>query len=409
MAHPLPSKPPAHVAWYSSATPTASHVSGTRRKLAAAVSIGSGDDRDSDREVAASRLSRWGRQALELSPRLNAKLRGRLPRALAALATVAGVVGPLFALSTYGDAASAGACAGLTFLALLLLGWAWLTGSREDAGQRPFHVATHRLRTTVRLLLLDLRELARAPKTLKLFIVNRLAVGVGLIGLGLSSGMSLVQLLRGEAAGSQLGGISLMSGSLLVGSDVLRWALRSQTEPPAASGNELAIAMREFPAIVDLASPPQVETIFIRPTLLHRVMATLSDWPHGEGWRSAEGYAAALQRHLQRRLPRARIERRRWLGKAPEQIVADLVVDDAILIEVQVGCEAGSVQSALDRVRSCRQAWGTRPILLVVFEARFRDVLEGDAAESLLASHESAHLLTACMPALAVKDSVEGS
>jgi hypothetical protein len=243
----------------------------------------------------------------------------------------------------------------------------------------------------------DLGELARAPKRLKLLIVSRLTMGVGFVGLGLSSALSLWQLLRGLPVGSQLEGISLWSGSLLVGSELLRWALCSQDDPPETSEAELAIATREFPAILDLALPLEVDSVFMHPTLLHQVMDALSKWQHRTRWEGAEGYTAALQRHLQRCMPRARVDRQRWSQGAHANGAAGLVVDDTVLMEVQVGFNPVLASNAVDRVRACSQVWGNRPIILVVFEAASSDVLEGGAADSLLALHESALLLTARM------------
>ena len=391
-----PSKLPGDAAWHSASEHHDSNVSGTRRVLASAAPIERGPGGGQD--AAKGWLSRCGRRALDVSWRLDAKLQGRLPRLLAVLATVSSGLGPVLVLWHGSPAHGAAYCAGFACVCLLLLGFVWLAQAREKGGAWRLRVAGHRIAAALRLSVLDLGDLARAPKRLKLFIVGRFALGIGLVGLGVSSCLSFVRLLRQLPVGSQLAGLTLLSGSLLVGSELLRWALHSQTERQETAGAELSIAVREFSGIVDLALPLQVETMFMHPTAVHRVMSALSEWPRTR-WGGAEGYTAALQRHLQRCLPRARVERHRWLGDSYAQGPADLVVDDTVLIEVQVGFSPTFAKEGFDRLHANREASGNKPIVWVVFDAPSGDSLESDATEALLALHDSALLLTVLMPA----------
>ncbi len=342
-------------------------------------------------------------QTPDVGWRLDATLRVWLPRLLATAAALSGWLGPLWAARSARSAVAWDAyCAGVTSACLFFLALVWLAQSRDEGGASRARVARRRISTALRLSALDLRELARAPKRLKLLIISRLTLGVALVGLALSSALSLWQLIHGSPVGSQLAGISLWSGSLLVGSALLRWALRSQEQPSDISEDELAIATREFPAIVDLALPLEVDSVFMHPTLLHRVVAALAEWQQRAGWVGAEGYTAALQRHLHRCMPQARIDRQRWCRGAHANGAAGLVVDDTVLILAQVGFNPALASNAVDRVRASSELWGNRPIILVVFEAPSGDVLDSDAARSLLALHESALILTLLMPAAAV-------
>jgi hypothetical protein len=221
--------------------------------------------------------------------------------------------------------------------------------------------------------------LARAPKNLRLSLLSRLTRVAGFAVLGLSIALACLELSLGRVAPT-VSGACLWGALALFASRLLSLALRLQTQPVRVDAAELALAQREFSPIVDLSTPQELESVFFDPTPLHQVMAALSSWRDGARWRTPHGCALAFQRHFASRLPAARLELGRWLGTSGR---ADLIVDDCVLVDFQIGLERAEVPLLIERLRSYRHPWGARPIVVVMLPRAAS--VDRDALEALQA------------------------
>jgi len=307
------------------------------------------------------------------------------------IATVAGGAGPLLASRSGNETAAASVAIGLCAFSLCLAVFAWASPHwhaevRLDRFRRGL-AAWFDLE--LKLLALDVRALPRAPKNLALYLASQWLLRTGLAGLIATTGLSLWQQALGLPIAAPLLGISLSSAALVAVSRLLGWALRLQPHCYEASPDALALAAREFPGLVDASRPLEIDTVFLQPTLLHHVVELLPSWRdrvHGAG---ADGNAAALQRHLWRGLPLAQIARRPMLGSAQPHGTAELLIDDAVLVAVQVGIDASRAHSLAERLRDQARQEGARPSVVVVVEARAEVLLQGDVADTLRSLHES--------------------
>ena len=370
-----------------SATPLAasermgSGTSGTRRIVVTA------PGRRSEPQASSGVATRW---------RLSEPLRTRGIVLSVALATLAGGAGPLLASSSSGEtiAVDLATVTSLFFLSLAVFAWTspyWHAGVKLDVFRSWLRSW---LRLKLKLLALDLRALPRAPKNLALYLASHWLLRVGVAGLLASSALSFGQQLVGSPVASQLLGLSLSSAALVAASALLGWALRLQPRSSDASPEALALAVREFPAIVDASRPLEVDTVFMQPTLIHQVLDLLPSWRDVVRGAGADGYAAALQRHLWRGIPLAQIERQRT--SQPDD-VAELVIDDAVLIAVQVGMIRTRAQALVERLRSQAGRQGARASVVVVVEARADALLQGDMAEALCSIHEALPVVIAAL------------
>jgi hypothetical protein len=243
--------------------------------------------------------------------------------------------------------------------------------------------------------LFDARLMRRAPKSLKLSILSRWALGAGVVGLACSTVPSSAAALLGVSPGPVLAGLSLWSVSALLFSELLRWALHVQPPPRALPEAELALAAREFSPLVDLSAPLQIESVFLEPTPLHDLMQGLSTW-RADQWHTAADCAATLQHQLwASALPGAQLDLQRRLGQDGAAPVAELVVDDSVLVDFQLGLRRQDVARVAERLRSYRLAWGARPIVLVVCSSESGTLPDAAALDALVAEQELGPLIVA--------------
>jgi hypothetical protein len=359
-----------------------SGTSGTRRIVVPA------PGRRSEPQASSRVAARW---------RLAEPLRTRAIVLSVALATLAGGAGPLLASSASGEtsAVDLATLASLFFLSLAVFAWTspyWHTGVKLDVFRSWLR---SRLELKLRLLALDLRALPRAPKNLALYLASHWLLRVGVAGLLGSGALSFWQQLVGSPVAAPLFGLSLTSAALIAASALLGWALRLQPRHSDASPDALALAVREFPAIVDASRRLEVDTVFMQPTLIHQVLDLLPSWRDVVRGAGADGYAAALQRHLWRGIPLARIERQRTTAQADD--IAELVIDDAVLIAVQVGIDGTRAHALAERLRSQARRQGARASVVVVVEAQADALLHGDVAEPLRSVHEALPVVIAAL------------
>lgn len=372
-------------------------ASGTRRIVSPERSAASEPavEQRPELEQEQEQLSRWALRALDGGWALDARLRGHLLWLLVAGAAAAGGAVPLSLSWAGAEQVRAPLVAGLQLLALVLAGLIWVARCRsEEHGWRSQDVK-HRLTALPQRALLDARLLRRASKSLKLSIVSRWALGAGIVGLVGSTVLSSAAGLLGLAPGPVLAGLSLWSASALLFSELLRWALRVQAPPHSLPAAELALAARELSPVVDLSVPLQLESVFLEPTPLHELMAGLSTW-QASPWRTAADCAAALQLHLWAcAMPDAQLELQRRLGPDGAAPVADLVVNDSVLVDFQLGLRREDVARVAERLRGYRLAWGERPIVLVVCSAGSVELPDTATLDALVAQHELGPLIVA--------------
>lgn len=370
----------------SLSTRFAGRASGTRRIVAQEPSAITGARPVTPRSELSQRPS-WLRRWLDRCWQWDALSRGRLLWCL--VASSAAAAGALPWLDS-----GARATLRVQLVTLLLAGILWVARCRPKGGTWQPGDVRKRLRELLATSLLDARSLRSAPKSLRLSIVSRWALAAGLAGLAVSSAVGIAAQWLGYALGPTLAGSSLWSASSVLVSALLGWALRVQAPPQQLEPGDLVLAASEIAPLVDLSQPLEVESLFLDPTLLHLTMEALGTWRAGLLWRTEHDHAAALQRHLwQTHLPQARLERGRWLGQGKDVARADLIVDDSVLIDVQLGLEDADVPRVAERVRRYRRSWGERPIVIVLCPSRDRDAPDAAALESLVALHAAAPVI----------------
>jgi len=344
--------------------------------------------------AAPERPQRWLVRALDAGWQLDTRLRGRLLWGAGAVAATSGAALPLLAS---GDASliSIHASGWLSLTALSVAGFLWAARCRPKLGPWALGGVREQLLDSLRSSLRAVLALAHAPKNLRLSMLSRLARVAGFAGLGLSSALACLELSLGRLAPT-LSGACLWGASLLFASQLLSLALRLQTQPPRVDAAELELAQREFPPVVELCSTEELESVFLDPTPLHEVMQGLSSWRDSASWSTAQGCALALQRHLASGcLSQARLELGRWLGASGADGRADLVVEDCVLVDFQIGLEREQVPYVVERLRGYRHAWGERPIVLVVLSGARHAAVDSEAIESLKAPGDAPRWIVA--------------
>jgi hypothetical protein len=160
--------------------------------------------------------------------------------------------------------------------------------------------------------------------------------------------------------------------------------------------SESVAAATQLSPIVDLAEP--LPTSFIgENTSLHRTLIALSQWPARQ-WPDESAYQLALERHFRRRMPQARIEREKWMGRTRRDGLADIVIDDTVLIAVKHGFRKASADRAIEQMRRYARTLPGKPMILTVFDAPREAVFESAATPALFDLHRRHSVLTARMP-----------
>lgn len=338
-----------------------------------------------------------GRHVLRLGAWLDERVRGRWGTPLALAALAAGVLAPtLDGLLGDPDATCSVLVSHLSFVGTCAFALAWASAARNDLGHWDSAAARERVRTAVTLFVEDARELGALPAALKLLRAGQALIFTGLLGVAWATLLTLIGLLA--TVSSPHAGLRLLNGLLLLAGVLL--ARASSFVPRGVSAraalDEARSAARALPPLIDV-SEALPASFLGENTQLHRVFIALSQWRARE-WPSAAAYTAALEGHLRRYWPGCKIERGRWLGRARHDGVADLVIDDSVLVLVQRGFDEVSAERALARLRHVAQRWTDKPIVLTVFDAPRAAVFESAATEPLLQLHQRALVSTARMP-----------
>jgi hypothetical protein len=345
---------------------------------------------------------RFGRAVLELSRWIDDWLHEQRPVLLITLAALCSIIAPVF------DALLGSTRQGATVIAANLvlfffwtLAFAWLGKLRNDAGVWDYRVAFTRLSTGTRLALEDLANLSVLPTPLRWRLLGEVAGGLGMLGLVVSSALTLSQLVwlwPGSAVALFLWRV--VSAALVVASVVAAQKAAAAPHGFSAASEITAPAVAHFPAVLDLSLPLSVQPQH-GVTPLHQVLQVLSEWPPRE-WPNQDSYAAALERHLLRRMSWARVERDRWLSERRADGIAQLIVNESLLIEVMRGFNPSAAERITARMRAHAKVWRGKPALIVVFDASRGALLDGRDTDALEALHQSYPMLTVRMPSARV-------
>lgn len=131
------------------------------------------------------------------------------------------------------------------------------------------------------------------------------------------------------------------------------------------------------PGVLDCADQGAIERV-VKATphpLFAELLLSLSAWkPRSQS--TEAGYTSSLVRKLRERMPGAAAERERPLRDDKQRFRADLIVGDAVLVEMKRGLSTSTAQKALGQVQMYARAWAQRgPVLLLICGVR-REVAE---------------------------------
>ncbi len=335
---------------------------------------------------------------LRASVALDEALHGRSRWALAGLALSCGLIAPLLDyFASDGRSTLRGFTLVFVLLAFTGLGVAHLHTLKRDDGQWDPKVARLRIQSAARTFFDSCEQFADSPPHLRQLLIGQALTVVGLTAFAWAGMLSAIRLLFGLLSASTslpfVGGTLVLAGVAVSyqasrSAPALRFSLQE-------SGNALAAAA-ELPPIVDL-NEPLPEPFGGGTTLLHKSLLALVSWPAQQSPDEA-AYRAALERHLQRRLPACRVERERWVGRAQSDGIIDLVIDGVVVIGIQRGFQNASAQRAIARMKRYARTWAGKPMILAVFDAPREAVFDSTRAASLNALHKEFALLTVRMP-----------
>jgi hypothetical protein len=340
---------------------------------------------------------RFGRAVLELSRWIDDWLHEQRPVLLITLAALCSIIAPVFdALLGSTRHGATVIAANLVLFFVWTLAFAWLGKLRNDAGVWDYRVALTRLSTGTRLALEDLANLSVLPAPLRWRLLAEVAGVLGILGLVVSSALTLSQLVwLWPSSTLALFFWRVVSAALVVSSVVASQRASGAPLGFSAASEVTAPAVASFPAVLDLSLPLSVHPQH-GATPLHQVLQVLSEWPPRE-WPNQDSYAAALERHLLRRMGWARVERDRWLSERRADGIAQLIVNESLLIEVMRGFSPSAAERVTARMRAHAKVWRGKPALIVVFDASRGALLDGRDTDALEALHRSYPMLTVRM------------
>jgi hypothetical protein len=131
----------------------------------------------------------------------------------------------------------------------------------------------------------------------------------------------------------------------------------------------LARAARDMPAAIIDCRDAEAIAALARATahpLLGELLTSLAAWkPRSHP--SEAGYVASLLRSLRQRMPSVSAERERPMRDDKQRFRADLVLGDAVLVEMKRGLSAASAQRALGQVQMYARLWAQKgPVVLLI-------------------------------------------
>ena len=259
---------------------------------------------------------------------------------------------------------------------------------RDDQGKWSLDLVANRIGNTITSVGEGLSAFFDLSGPQRASALGKSLIAIALVGLALRNVVVLFAIISEELFGATIGeakslDASMMSlgvGALIIGTIlwVIGWWFVSSSEeahellPDESARAELVSAVRDLPFVIDCTDKKRALALAEKSghPVLEAVIKVLISW-QPRGAETEADYQASLHRKLRRDLPGANPERERPIGDraAGTRGRADLVVSDAVLIEMKKGMTTTSAQRAIGQIRMYLRAWDRGPVMLLVCEA----------------------------------------
>lgn len=265
---------------------------------------------------------------------------------------------------------------------LLVLGLAYIGAMRNDDGQWSAALTFRRLGESASAIGDSLLSIVTMPFALALKTTAVTMLSMGMIGLALRNFVVLFDMLAQELfqapiqfaqdIAQQMSRMSMLP----LGLGVLLWfvSLLFQpkarlAKPSADERRQLTNAVGTLPHIIDCNDKKHLQTLAARVEhpVLSTLLTLLSEW-RPRDFDYEDQYQASLHRWLRKRFPESNPERERPIGQGTKKNAgrADLVLSDAVLIEMKRGLSTATAQKALGQMEMYAQLWKRGPVLLLI-------------------------------------------
>ncbi|WP_437968084.1 hypothetical protein WMF04_01760 [Sorangium sp. So ce260] len=338
--------------------------------------------------MSARSIGGLGAWFLDQSDRLDARLYGERVRIIgfaAAVTVVASFVDELGWPST--PVLTAFSSYVFLLLATVLLA-ARLGALRDDAGNWTLALVRRRTSEAVTAAMESAAARRALPSSLRWIALGKATCFLGLLALAVRNSVVLFCLTVEELSGAQLAPAQALDRNLLYGGVVALacgmslWLLgrRLLDKDPSAKlrpldshdQERLRAAVEALPPLIDCADAAQVRELARRAghPILEQLLGALVDWKPRR-FEHEDQYQGSLHRLLRRKMPGADPQRERPVGNRAERTAgrADLVVSDAVLIEMKRGITTATAQRAVGQVRMYVRAWNKGPVMLLLCDA----------------------------------------
>jgi hypothetical protein len=223
------------------------------------------------------------------------------------------------------------------------------------------------------------------PAALRLQGAGKLVLGVALVVLALRNVLVITQVILGEIFSTRSAeltslnrGVWITGGAGLVLGLIL-WLIGKRLAQHADGAQQLVIqdgeraalsqTARALPAgILDCRDPAVLANVARTHShpLFTELLRTLGTW-NPRSHTSEAKYTSSLVRKLRERMPSASMELERPMRHEGQRFRADLVIGDAVLVEMKRGLSQAAAQRALGQVQMYSLAWARKgPIILLI-------------------------------------------
>lgn len=338
----------------------------------------------------------FGHWFLSVADRTDRFLYGRRTAFVATLAALTILAG--FVDDTRLPVLTAASTLLFTFLLFILVA-ARIGSLRDEEGNWSFALLGQRMSTWWDGAL----EFATAGGSLIAQDLAKATAFLGLLVLGLRNTLMLVILIADELFGAPLPSFDAAYSSMswlgtalcVLGALVLivaRLQIRSTAESQGLvlddkGKAQLRSSVLGLPPLIDCSNVPQLRALIGQTShpLLKELLETLAAWKP-RNMNNEQAYHASLYRTLRRRMPGAKPEKERPIAEDTPELRgrADLVIGDAVLIELKARLTKSAAHRAIGQIRMYARAWTQGPIVLVVCggdKSRAHQLLSQELAE----------------------------
>lgn len=244
------------------------------------------------------------------------------------------------------------------------------------------------------------KEASALPPAVRIRGMGTFLAGLAIVVLALRNVVVLAQIILAELlsarsptlasidSGTRMAGLGALSLGMLL------WLLGFWLARRSKGAERLRVHENERVALVHAAHAMPLAVLdcgdsaalthLARSTphpLLAELLLSLSAWKPRSQTTEA-GYVSSLVRKLRQRMPSAPAERERPLRDGKQRFRADLVVGDAVLVEMKRGLSASTAQRALGQVQMYARLWAQKgPVLLLICG------VQRQAVDALLGPH----------------------